>query len=316
MEFSRFTIPLEAIADAVTRQHGIRLFVLRTDLNHPYISGNKLFKLKYNLLEARNKGYTTLLSFGGAFSNHIAALAAAGKEYGFATTGIIRGEEHQELNPTLQLAQLQGMRLHYVSRTLYRDKEALYNYVNATFGEDNFYLIPEGGSNELGVLGCREILSYVNEHFDCVCCACGTGATFAGIVQALEEKQRAIGFLVLKSSDSSTSLTTGFGVRSSESVVLDWSGGYETSQWNINKDYHFGGYAKITDELKNFIKEFEAQHSIPLDYVYTGKMMYGIYDLMKKGYFERGATIVAVHTGGLQGNKGFEGYNNTKVKPI
>jgi len=314
MQFEPLNIPLQAINDAVTKNHGIRLFILRTDLNHPQISGNKLFKLKYNLLEAKKNGIKTLLTFGGAFSNHIAATAAAGKEYGFKTIGIIRGEEYPELNPTLQFALECGMELHYVTRTLYRNKKELYDYVNRQFSEENFYLIPEGGSNALGVLGCKEILQYINIDFNHVCCACGTGATMAGIVLALKNNQKAIGFQILKAegyiknevtkwSDFFEDDAPDAGNKESDKEMQEI---ISEKKWEINENYHFNGYAKVQPELIEFINCFEENNNVPLDFIYNGKMMIGIYDLIGKGFFKRGETIVAIHTGGLQGNAGLK----------
>lgn len=326
-------IPLQAINDAVTKNHGIRLFILRTDLPHPPfghllhkekgignnllhpdISGNKLFKLKYNLLEAKKKGIKTLLTFGGAFSNHISATAAAGKEYGFKTIGIIRGEAYPELNPTLQFAVECGMELHYVSRILYRNKKELYDHVNQQFSQETFYLIPEGGSNELGVFGCKEITGYINTDFDYVCSACGTGATIAGITLSLKNNQKAIGFQILKAEgyienevekwlkrDANTPVAKGNNKsgNDTEAIIVQ-------NNWSINENYHFGGYAKNQTELTGFINWFEQTNHVPLDFIYTGKMMFGIYDLIGKGFFKKGETIVAVHTGGLQGNAGMK----------
>jgi 1-aminocyclopropane-1-carboxylate deaminase len=312
MQFEPFNIPLQAINDDVTRNHGIQLFILRTDLNHPYISGNKLFKLKYNLIEAEKNGIKTLLTFGGAFSNHIAATAAAGKEFGFKTIGIIRGEEYPELNPTLQFAMECGMEINYVARTLYRDKVKLYDYVSQQFSEKSYYLIPEGGSNEMGVKGCKEITGFVNIDFDYVCCACGTGATMAGIILSLKKNQKAIGFQVLKAKEyikneveahlekefksSANAVNMKFGVVPDDKNIQN--------SWSIDENYHFGGYAKSQNELIKFVDWFKHKNQVPLDYIYTGKMMFGIYDLIGKGFFKRGETIVAIHTGGLQGNAG------------
>lgn len=293
-----FVIPLQAIEDSVTRQFGVHLYVLRTDLNHPDISGNKLFKLKYNLKEATEKNFDTLLTFGGAFSNHIAATAAAGKEYGFKTIGIIRGDVLLPLNPTLEFARGCGMLLHHVSRTLYKDKAALYNYVNQFFLEENFCVIPEGGANTLGVKGCKEIPDHITRDFDIVCCACGTGTTLAGIIQALKDGQSAIGFQVLKAEGYIKNEV----LKWLEQDIVDI---FDSRMWNIVEDYHFGGYARIKPELLDFVDDFKKTHSVQLDYVYTGKMMFGIYDLMKKGFFKNGQRIVAIHTGGLQGNSGF-----------
>lgn len=197
MNEPNFIPPLQQIIEPFLDEKEIRFFVLRTDLNHPEISGNKLYKLKYNLIAAREQKKETILTFGGAFSNHIAATAAAGKEYGFKTIGIIRGEESSMNNPTLSLAKTNGMHLHFVSRELYRDKATLLAYTEATFGKD-IYIVPEGGSNTEGVKGCMKITSSISIPFDIICCACGTGATLSGIILSLKEGQKALGFQVLK----------------------------------------------------------------------------------------------------------------------
>ena len=287
MEIQSAAIPLQAINDSITKKHSVRLFVLRLDLNHPHVSGNKLFKLKYNTKEAQKQGKDTLVTFGGAFSNHIAATAAAGKELGLKTIGIIRGEEHGELNPTLKFAIDCGMKLIHVSRKDYKNKK-VQSFLNSQIDtSSNYYLIPEGGSNELGVLGCKEITQNIPIDFDIVCCPCGTGATLAGIVLSLKDGQEAIGFQVLK------------GENYIINEVNNWLGKFQSpfpNQFKVNESYHFGGYAKIKPELKEFIEMFEKENNIPLDYVYTGKMMFGIYDLIKKGYFEQGKTIIEIQT--------------------
>jgi len=296
MHTPNFIPPLQQIFDPIWDEKGIKLYVLRTDLNHPEISGNKLYKLKYNLEEAKKQGKNTLLTFGGAFSNHIAATAAAGKLAGLTTIGIIRGDELSDLNPTLKLAKENGMQLHYVSRELYRDKEALMNYVHTKFGE-NIYVIPEGGSNTLGVKGCMDITSSIDIPFDFICTPCGTGATLSGILMSLKDEQQAIGFQVLKAE----------GYIKKE--VQDWLTEFKQNDkqnWSVNEDYHFGGYAKVNVQLKQFVQDFNSKHGIPLDYVYTGKMLFGITDLIHNNYFTAGSTIIAVHTGGLQGNNGFK----------
>ena len=283
-------IPLQPIIDALTTEKGVRLYMLRTDLNHPHISGNKLYKLKYNLEAAFRANFGTLLTFGGAYSNHIAAVAAAGKTYGFKTIGIIRGERYEQLNPTLQFASDQGMQLEYVSRDLYRQKEMLRSYIKQKYNESVF-IIPEGGSNELGVLGCKEITKQVPIHFDYICCACGTGTTLTGIVLSLKNVQKAMGIQVLKASNYIHDE-----VKRQLAVA-----GHPKTNWYVWDNYHFDGYAKIKTELLTFIEEFENRHRIPLDPVYTGKMMYGLYDLIENNHFKKGETIIAVHTGGLQG---------------
>lgn len=288
-------IPLQEISDEITCRSGVKLYMLRADLNHPQISGNKLFKLKYNLEEARKNGMDSILTFGGAFSNHIAATAAAGKEYGFRTIGIIRGDKTEELNPTLRFAEEQGMELHFVDREQYRQKNDpdFLNSLRQRFSDP--FIIPEGGANVPGIKGCMEITGRIPVSFDKICCPCGTGTTLAGIILSLKSGQEAIGFQVLK----------GEGYIKAE--VQRWLKEFESTanNWSTNEEYHFGAYAKVKPELLHFIEQFEKTHNIPLDFVYTGKMMYGIYDLLQKGYFKTGETIVAVHTGGLQGNSGF-----------
>lgn len=301
MQFDSKRIPLQVIHEPIFEHYGVQLNVLRLDLTHAHISGNKWFKLKYNLLEAKKEGQNTLLTFGGAFSNHIAATAAAGKEFGFTTIGIIRGEEQAVLNPTLQFALECGMQLHYVSRSLYRNKEALSDYVKEHFQQKNLYLIPEGGSNLLGVKGCVEILNHINVPFDVVCCATGTGATFAGLVYSLKPAQKAIGFQVLKAEGYIKNEVVNW-LKQPELIELKQC---ENPNWEVNENYHFGGYARVNDTLKAFVGKFSNTHQLPLDMIYTGKMMFGIYDLVQQGCFEKGTTIVAIHTGGLQGNKGF-----------
>ncbi|MGZ4049254.1 MAG: 1-aminocyclopropane-1-carboxylate deaminase/D-cysteine desulfhydrase, partial [Bacteroidia bacterium] len=243
MQIDSPTIPLQPVIDDITEKYNVRLFVLRLDLNHPHISGNKFFKLKYNLEEARNEGKKTVLTFGGAFSNHIAATAAAGKEAGFNTIGIIRGEEYAELNPTLKFATECGMKLCYVSRTLYQNKKELYLYAREQFSGENFYMVPEGGSNELGIKGCKEIVADINIDFDFICCPCGTGATLTGIILSLKNNQTALGFQVLKAENY---------IRKEVESYLKRSNTV-TERWSVNEDYHFGGYAKTKPELINFI---------------------------------------------------------------
>lgn len=290
-------VPLQAIQDSFTEQYNYKLYVLRTDLNHPQISGNKLYKLKHNIAEALKNNKDTLLTFGGAFSNHIAATAAAGKEYGLKTIGIIRGEESANLNPTLTLAKQYGMELHFISRNDYRNKNTL--PLPYTIKQENAYIIPEGGANLQGLKGCMEITESIVLPFDYICTPCGTGTTLAGISLSLNKNQTAVGFQVLKGENYICDAIT--------KQIQEFTQNEEVNKnFKIYEDYHFGGYAKRTDKLIEFIHNFEQKHQIPLDYVYTGKMMFGIYDLMSKKQFPQGAIIIAVHTGGIQGNEGFE----------
>ena len=283
--------PLQKVEDSFFLDYGVELYIKRDDLIHPYVSGNKWRKLKYNLLEAKEQKKDTILSFGGAFSNHIHALAAAGKESGLKTIGIIRGKDASPDNPTLAFAGQQGMVLHFVDRSDYtqKEEEGFIQQLKDNYGD--FYLIPEGGSNILGVKGCEELVHEISIDFDYVCCACGTGTTLAGIISALTKGKKALGFSALK----------GDGYIEKEINQLI---GNEYNNFEILYNYHFGGYAKITAELVSFIKSFEERTRIPLDPVYTGKLFFGIYDLVKKKYFKPGERIIAIHTGGLQGAEG------------
>lgn len=276
---------------------GVQLFVKREDLIHPFISGNKFRKLKYNLEEAKTLGFKTLLSFGGAFSNHITAVASAGKEFGFNTIGVIRGEElveKIEYNPTLQFAEQCGMQFKFVTREVYRNKTAEHfiEELRAEFGD--FYLLPEGGTNALAVKGCEEILTEQDKDFDYICCSVGTGGTVSGLINCSKPGQQILGFSSLKG----------------DFLKEDIGKFVEKKNWQLITDYHFGGYAKINEALISFINEFKSKNQIPLDPIYTGKMMLGIFDLVEKGFFPKGSKILAIHTGGLQGIEGM----NLKLK--
>jgi 1-aminocyclopropane-1-carboxylate deaminase len=267
--------------------------VKREDLIHPLISGNKWRKLKYNLMEAEKQGFKTILSFGGAFSNHIYSLAAAGKIFGFDTIGIIRGEKYEKLNPTLSFAESCGMKIFYLGRESYRGKEE--REVLEKFKKDlpPFYLVPEGGSNAAGVKGCEEIIPEINEKFNYICTACGTGGTVSGLIRSAGEGRKVLGFSALKGEGMLDEKVKGFvGEKASK------------ADWKIFYEYHFGGYAKINPELISFMKGFERRYGFLLEPVYTAKMFFGIFDLIHKGYFPSGSKIIALHTGGLQGREG------------
>ncbi len=285
----------------------VELTIKREDKIHPHISGNKYRKLKYNLITAipklREQNFDTLLTFGGAFSNHIAATAAAGMEFGFKTIGIIRGEElvHKiSDNPTLTFAKECGMQFKFISREDYRKKNEpeflllLYN----EFG--NFYELPEGGTNELAIKGCEEILTDEDAIFDYVCVPVGTGGTILGLINSAKNHQKILGFPALKGD---------FLQREIKSLTTK-------NNWELITDYHFGGYGKINSELITFINQFKEGTSIPLDPVYTGKMFFGIVDLISKGYFKKSSKILAIHTGGLQGIKGMNIKLQQKGLPI
>jgi len=278
------------------KSNDIRLFIKRDDLLHTEISGNKMRKLKYNLIQANIEGYDTLLTFGGAYSNHIYAVASAGKTYGFKTIGVIRGERYENLNPTLSFAASKSMHLHYISRSAYRkkyDPETI-EILTKEFGK--FYLLPEGGTNSLALKGCSEIVEEVDISFDVITVCCGTGGTMAGIIAGLNGRNYTIGFSVLKGGEFLKRDIKNHIKKYSDSVYLNWQ---------VEVDYHFGGYAKYTSQLINFINDFKQDFNIQLDPVYTGKMMYGIFEMIQKGKIKKGTKILAVHTGGLQGITGF-----------
>ncbi|MCB0400530.1 MAG: 1-aminocyclopropane-1-carboxylate deaminase/D-cysteine desulfhydrase [Flavobacteriales bacterium] len=293
-------IPVVEIHDDRLRRKNSRLHILREDLIHPEISGNKWRKLRYNLEEAKQQGHDTMLTFGGAYSNHIAATAAAGHQLGFKTIGIIRGEEALPLNPTLKLAAGYGMQLNYCSREKYREKHTVSFREELKENYGDFYLIPEGGSNHLAVKGCVEILDNINADYDLLCCACGTGATAAGLIAA--SKAEFLGFPALKNggflNDEITTLLDAF--EQAEKLTLT------PKPWKLQLDYHLGGYAKINRQLVDFVREFHTLHQVPLDLIYTGKMLYGIFNLLQYTAELDNRSILVIHTGGLQGNKGFE----------
>lgn len=289
--------PLQKVEDDFLINRGVNLFIKREDLNDAELSGNKLHKLKYNLLTAKKEGYETLLTFGGAYSNHIYAVAASGKRFGFNTIGVIRGEEHLPLNPTLTFAKLCGMKLIYLDRTTYREKKSDSVIIKLQKQLGKFYLIPEGGTNELSVKGCTDIVKSVNIDYDIICTACGTGGTLAGIIAGLPANRLAIGFAVLKGASFLISDVKNL-LAASEAKYSD--------NWSINLDYHFGGYAKVKTDLIKFVQSFSERTGIPLEPIYTGKMMYGIYDLISRREIDEGLTIVVIHTGGLQGMAGIK----------
>jgi len=287
--------PIHSIQHPVAKEKSVSLFVKREDLNHEHISGNKLRKLKYNLSYAKDHHFDTLLTFGGAFSNHIYATAAAGKANGFRTIGVIRGDEHLPLNPTLQFAKDNGMELHYMDRSSYRLKNSgtVLNELNSLFGD--FYLIPEGGTNELAIQGCVEILNEEELNFDYYGLSVGTGGTIAGIIQGLNGKQNVIGFSALKGNFLEAEINNLF-----RQFNLP-----NHQNWHLNDDYHFGGYAKAPPELMQFIAAMEKDHQLPLDPVYTGKALFGLLDMITKDAFPKGSKLLFIHTGGLQGRSGF-----------
>ncbi|WP_322758960.1 1-aminocyclopropane-1-carboxylate deaminase/D-cysteine desulfhydrase [Frankia sp. Cr2] len=300
----RLPSPVEQLHDDRLARHGVRVFVKRDDLISDDVPGNKWRKLRHNLADATASGMSTVLTFGGAFSNHIRATAAAGKIIGIGTIGVIRGEEHLPLNWSLSAATASGMRLTYLDRSTYRRKDdpAVIADLRARFGD--FVCLPEGGSNPAGVRGCTEIITEVDAageiDFDLVCCACGTGGTLAGIAAGLaagtsagtsadvKPGRTAIGFAALKGGQFLTG------------VVADLQRatfGRPTDNWRVECDFHFGGFAKRPPELRSFVDDFADRHEIRLETVYVAKMMYGIFALVRSGAIPPRTTVLALITG-------------------
>ncbi|RZU24552.1 1-aminocyclopropane-1-carboxylate deaminase [Kribbella rubisoli] len=280
--------PVVEIGDDRLGAAGVRVLLKRDDLVHPEVPGNKWRKLKYNVAKARELGFGSLLTFGGAYSNHVRATAAVGALCGFETVGVIRGEEHLPLNSSLEYAVSRGMRLTYLDRTTYREKtsDAVIEALRKEFGD--FYLIPEGGSNAEAVRGCAELPAELEPSVDIVFCAVGTGGTLAGVAAGVRPDQLVVGVPVLKGG----AFLEDDIVRLQEQVY-----GARKGSWRLECDYHFGGYAKRTSELDEFIDDFEVRHGLRLDWVYEAKMMYALFDLVARDSFARGTTIVALISG-------------------
>ena len=283
--------PVQQISNKLFDEQGISVFIKRDDLIHPMISGNKWRKLKYILKKACVENKTHLVTFGGAYSNHLLATAVAAAKFGFKSKGFVRGEEIN--NDTLFLCRLHGMELLFTDRESYRDKPGLFNKY---FGNDsNAFFIDEGGASIEGAQGCAELINELTEPYDNIFCACGTGTTAAGIINGLQKHK----------------LTTEF-----NAVPVFKNGGFikdeidkyliNPTNYHLHTDYHFGGYAKTDKELISFIKRFVTDTGILIEPVYTGKMLYAIYDLAAKGHFKPGSTILAIHTGGLLGLLGMK----------
>lgn len=291
--------PIQALADPLFEKAGIQVYAKRDDLIDSEISGNKWRKLKHNIIASNN---LPILTFGGAFSNHIAATAAICHRLGRKSIGIVRGEKTDPLNHTLQQAAAYGMVLHFVSRSDYQLKNnaEFIDLLEAKFGE--FHLIPEGGANHLGVKGSRDIVNEIDQSFDYMISAIGTGTTLAGMITASTKKQLQMGIPVLKNG--------GFLKGDIDSMINEYSAKFEQpeplSPFKLYTDYHHGGYARISDELIKFMRYFHQHHGIKTDPVYSGKSAFALYDLIKRDFFRPGSTVIWLHCGGLQGIEGIE----------
>lgn len=289
LEKSFFPSPLSPINDPLLEEYGIELWLKRDDLLHPIISGNKWRKLKYNLNQALSSNKDTLISMGGAHSNHLHALAYTGKLLNLKTQGFIRGEQPEPATATLKDLQNWGMQLSYISRTEYRE---LRYYADLPNIKPNEYWIPEGGATGLALKGVAELVTEIDMPYDIICAPCGTGATLAGIISATPKNASVLGFAALKNAS--------FLINDVNKLLPA-----PHLNWQINLDYHFGGFAKTTPKLLDFIKNFNETTGIALEPLYTGKMLYALYDLITKHTFKPGQRIIAIHTGGLQGLRGF-----------
>jgi len=308
MSFVKNKIDNQPVLLPDLEQYKVSLFIKREDQIHPFISGNKYRKLKYNILKALELKKKTILTFGGAYSNHITAVAFAGKEYGFKTIGIIRGDELSkdfkntlEQNITLKTASKHKMQFKFITRSDYRLKHTpeFINGLKKEFGD--FYLVPEGGTNDLAIKGCEEILKPHDSDFDIICCGIGTGGTISGLINSAKANQKILGFPALKGN---------FLQKEIEKYTI------QNKNWSLINDYHFGGFGKVNEDLIHFINYFKHETTIPLDPIYTGKMLYGIVDLIKKGFFKEGTKILAIHTGGLQGILGMNKRLSQKKLPL
>lgn len=289
-------IPTQTLNFPLFDEKKVSVSILRLDLIHPELSGNKFFKLQFNITDAQQKGFRRILTFGGAYSNHIYATAAAGKLLQMDTVGVIRGEIIRPLNPTLERAENSGMELYPMDRSTYRNKEEaeILDELCQRFGPS--YVIPEGGTNALAIRGCKEILQPEHAEANHIAVCVGTGGTIAGIAASALPHQSILGFSALK----------GEFMKESIRKLLETHEITPACSLDIVTDYHFGGYAKHTQHLITFMQDFYRHTSIPLDPIYTGKLVYGVFDKIRSGYFPPQSKILLIHSGGLQGIKGFE----------
>lgn len=290
----------------------IQLNILRLDILEPEIQGNKYFKLKYNIAKAKEENKTTLLTFGGEYSNHIHATAIAGKQKGFHTIGIIRADKQTELTFTLKDATKNSMKLFYLNRTDFRIARKLVNeneldaFVGILLKNDieiditKTYIIPEGGTNALALKGTAEILDFAKtKDYKTVCCAIGTAGTIAGIIKSIDKNKKILGFPALKGN---------FFEKDINRLLNDTNQATYTN-WKLNHDYHFKGFGAFNEALIDFVNWFYQDYNIPLCTLYTGKMFYGIFDLIDKGLLTNDDKLLVIHTGGIQGRQAFNEKN-------
>ena len=281
----RLPTPLVELVDE--RFTAVRLLIKRDDMGHPELPGNKWRKLKYQLADARQRNASTLLTFGGAYSNHVRAVAAAGRLFGFDTVGVIRGEE-RPFNEMLAKAVGDGMRLHYLDRATYRHKTSpeVLARLRGQFGD--CYVIPEGGSAPGALAGCAELVTEIEQPFDLIVCPVGTGGTLAGLSSGLTDGQRALGFAVLRGAE----YLDGEVARLQTAAL-----GQVLDNWRIDHRFHCGGFAKRTPALDELIEDFEQRHGLSLDRIYVAKAMLGLTTMVATGDIPPGTTVVFVLTG-------------------
>lgn len=288
---------LQKINSPLLTEKGLNLYIKRDDLLHPLVNGNKWRKLKYNLAQMQELNKTELLTFGGAFSNHIHACAAAGKLFNLTTHAIVRGPELDESNPTIQFAKNCGMQLHVVSRLEYKLRHDPTYLENLQAKFPHAYILPEGGTNSFAIPGCAELVSGLPKH-DYLFCPTGSGGTLAGLIQGSEATTQVVGVAVLKQADY---LKSEIKKLSTKAQAQD--------NWQLLTQFHDGGYGKFSPALWQFCQMMTRHHNLPLEPIYSGKMMYAIWQLIEQNFFPIGSSIVAIHTGGLQGLNGLK-YRN------
>ena len=285
---------IQQINSPFLKKRNIYLGVKRDDLLHPLISGNKWRKLKYNLAHMRKLNKTELLTFGGAFSNHIHACAAATKEFNIKTHAIIHGPELDDNNPTIQFAKQCGMQLHVVNRMEYRLRQDEQYIAKLQARFPNAFILPEGGTNEYALLGCKELVDSLPAH-DYLICPTGSGGTLAGLIEGSKLSTQVIGIAVLKQAEY---LVNDIKKLSNKAK--------NQNNWQLLTEHHDGGYGKFSSELWAFCQNMEHTYNLPLEPIYSGKMMYALWQLIEQDYFAPGSKIIAVHTGGLQGLNGLK----------
>ena len=297
------SVPLQPLIWPELSEHKLEIYLRRDDLISNTYSGNKFYKLYYNIAAMIEAGQSAVLSYGGPYSNHLYALAALGQELGIKTIGVIRGPRPSKFGPTLRDLEAWGMELIFIDRQSYRCKstEALPQWLQHTIARDEIAVIPEGGANQYGVRGAAAIAQAVAEQVNqgsyTFCSATATGTTLAGLVAGSPKRCQNIGFSVLKGEDTIT--------KSVERALAPFATDRPVASFSVKTGFHCGGYAQVNEALLAFIQRFEANNSIQLDPVYTAKMLYGIEQLALKEYWPEGSRIIALHSGGLQGRRGY-----------